>query len=373
MSLARRFGGAGIRRGIRVSGGNRILLPLSAGTFSRSSSATYMTGAASLATALSNALRFEDRGDGNGPLVLLEGARTNLFDHRRPNNFSNKNAVVINALAGTSLLDGRTQDTVDFGLSAPNHQIFDITGRTTVLNNFYTHALWIKKVSGSNSNTLLLAQTNTQGAGFDISFTFNDTAWHYLSATGDYGAARAIGQLARDNTVETKTLIWDAHQFEQRKFPSSYVDVSGSSASAVADVLTFASGAYPSRLVSGRWKFHWYPYFANDEVDSDVVLLSFGGASDELRYVSSTDKLEVFTSGVSRGASSALTFSRHQKITITLDWPARKMTIAGATTGDGDTTLTSTDEWPDNVTLRIGGRQGSAQEAFGRYSDLLAA
>lgn len=368
VTLARRFGGAGMRRGIRrVSGGadSRILL-FADGTFARSSGGTYLTSATSIVTAGSNVLRLEDRGDGNGPLALLEGAATNLLDHRRPSNFSNKGSVVINALAGTSLLDGRTQDTVDFGLASPNHQIFDNTGRATTAQS-YAHSIWYKFLSGTNTDFVFYPQITSPDG--EIRFFDSPTDWTYKTDSAVYGV-NGIGQIYRDVAIETKTIIVDCQQLETGKFPTSYVDVNGATASRVADSLTFASGDYPARMANGRWKFHFYPYFANDEVDSDVVLLSFGGADDELRYVASTDKFEVFTSGVSRGASSALTFSRHQKLTLTLDWPARELTISGATTGNGTVSLTSTDEWPSTgVTLRIGGRQGGALECFGRYTE----
>ena len=368
--LARRLGGAGMRRGLRITGGTRILLPFGKGTFARSSDGTYMTSATALATAGSNVLRLEDRGDGNGPAYLLEGARTNLLEERRPNNFSTKNGVVINALAGTSLLDARTQDTVDFGQAAPDHRIFDAAAGTAAAVA-HAHSFWWKVLSGTNTNQQITPQLASSTGRIQPVTSPSD--WTYETDVSTYAGTEGIGQLWTDGAIETKTLIWDAHQFEVGGFPSSYVDVNGATASRVADSLTFASGAYPTRLVSGKWKFHFYPYFKEDEETSDVTLLSFGGSNDELRYNATSDAFEILTSNVQRGISSALTFSRHQKITLTIDWLARELVVAGATTGNGTTALSDTDEWPSNVTMRIGGRQGATQECFGRYTEPEAA
>lgn len=347
-----------------------ILLPFSAGTFARSSSRAYMTGATTLVTAGSNVLRMEDRGDGHGPVPLLEGATENLLVHYRPNNFSNKNAVVINALAGTSLLDGRSQDTVDFGQSAPNHQIFHNPG-TTYAADAYTGSIWIKLLSGTNTSQNFARNLSNEVGTILTSASPSD--WSQQIATATFAGTEGIGQLVRDNSAETKTWIWDCHQLERRKFATSYVPVDGATASAVADQLTFASGVYPIDLVSGVWEFDFYPSYANDEVDSDVVLVSFGGADDELRFNATSDKYEFVSSGVSRGTSSAITSVAHEKHTLKIDMPAREITVTGASGGDGSFSLSSSDEWPSNVTLRIGGRQGGALESFGRYSEPRAA
>lgn len=344
-----------------------ILLPFSFGSFSRSSNASFMTGARALSIAADNVLRLEDRGDGEGPAYLLEGAVTNLLAERQASNFSNTAGPVINTLGGTSLIDGRTQDTVDW---TSDFQIFDFSGSAYAAGH-HTLSAWVKFLSGSCSN-FRIADVHTHELKLDI--TDNPSDWTFYNATFNYPAARNGFQSYRDTTnAATFTSIIDGNQMQTGKFPTSYVDVNGASASTVADQLTFASGIWPSRLASGRWVQNIWPYFANDEVDSDVVALSIGGADDELRYNATSDAFEVFTSGVSRGVSSGLTFSRHQKLTLTWDWVARELTIAGATTGNGTVSLTSTDEWPTAATIRWGGRQGGALECFARYSEPEAA
>ena len=274
---------------------------------------------------------------------------------------------MINALAGTSLLDGRSQDTVDW---TSDFQIFDFVP-SIYPNGTYTQSFWIKVLSGTMSNMRIAAETSVAAIFNDVSSSPSD--WEYFTATANYTAANGA-QVYRDLVqTETFTTIIDAHQCESGKFASSYIDVNGASASRVADSLTFPAGVWPTRLASGKWRFNWFPCFAQDEVDSDVVLWSAGGSADELRYNATSDAIEFLSSSVQRGIGSALTFSGHQKITVTVDMLAREITVAGATTGNSTFALSGTDEWPTNVTLRAMGRQGGALECFGRITEPEAA
>ena len=337
----------------------------------RATNGTYRTGAASLATAGNNVLRMEDRGLVNWPgkLALLEGSRTNLFHHRRPNDFSNKAGVVINALAGTSLLDGRTQDTVDFGQSAPNHQIYDSTGANTAADT-YAHSVWYKVLTGTNTNQEW--NSNISAPTGVISVTTSPSGWTYAVSVDAYASGRAIGQLVRDNAIETKTWIWDAHQFELGGFASSYVDVSTAPAGRDADELTATVGNFPERIINGKYSLIIAPEWAQNQVSSDVVVLSVGGVNDELRYNATTKAFEVIISGVQRAIGSAGTNSAEQPIRIDMDWFARTIGVSGLTTGNGVTAISGTDEWPTDQPIRLGGRHGTnGVECFANYSGFI--
>lgn len=367
--VARRFGGAGMRRALRVTGGGGVFYSPSSMSLVRATNATYMTGADSIVTAGNNVLRFENRGDGNGVFSKLEGSRTNVFHHRRPNDYSNKASVVINALAGTSLLDGRTQDTVDFGLSAPNHQIYDSTGANTTADT-YAHSVWYKVLSGTNTNHEW--NSNISAPTGVISVTTSPSGWTYAVSVDTYAAGRAIGQLVRDNAVETKTWIWDCHQFEIGGFASSYIDVSTGTAGRDADELTAAASTFPIRLVKGRYRQRIFLPWSQDQVSSDVVLYSFGGVNDELRYNATTKAFEVVTSGVQRGIGGAGTHTANTVATLDFDWPGRTLTVSGLATGNGVIALSGTDEWPSDQIFRMGGRQGTnGVECYAGYGDFV--
>lgn len=391
-SGGRRYGGAGIRRGLRTPiASNSPLLALNSGVFSRSSSASYWSGLGSLVKVSSDVFRKENRGGGNGGLWLLEGARENKLtyseDHTNWTNQATIDADAATAPDGTTTVDGvedanaglfRDTQIAVTGLTATaEHAISHFIRKDAAAAHFIevgwagTHALAVRLTNGSTSTRVGSPRTfdaydagdwwwvvwteNTTGT----SHTYNiqpavglDSAWPSVSASG-------VGE----------TFPWGA-QFEEGSYPSSYIATSGSSVIRAADSLTFSS--WPEGFTSGIWEMDFAPYFAQNEVASDVVLVSFGSA-DELRYVAASDAFAVYTSGVQRGIGSALTFDRHQKLTIKMDWVARECTISGATTGNSTFALSSADEWPSSGTLRFGGRVSGNLEADGGYSDVRSA
>jgi len=100
--------------------------------------------------------------------------------------------------------------------------------------------------------------------------------------------------------------------------------------------------------------------FSYAEDDSERIFFVVSGGSIYIRATSG---------GVTKVTSNALTFSAHQKLTVTVDGSAGTITVAGATTGNGTVTGTS---WTRTTgpTIYIGNRQGATQPAFvrlGRY------
>lgn len=340
------------------------LLPFASGTFSRPSDATQLSSATSLETVGSNVLRRENRGDGNGPVALFEGARTNLFDNRRPNSWSNKNAVVINALAGTSLLDGRAQDTVDFGQVPPNHQMWDNTGRTLTAA-VYAHSFWWKVLSGVSTDQRWIGQLASAVGRIQKLDAPSD--WQYESTVDTYLGTETIGSVARNGVIETKTIIWDAHQLELGPFPSSYIDVNGASASRSGDNLSFS--AYSDVIRLGRWRMRWDPIYAHSEANATHTLLDFDSAVTEnnLYFDQATNSIRVRVGGV-QVLSQAITFGRYPWIELAFDWDARELTITGALTGDGTYAITGVANWPAN-TLYWAQRHDASSPDFARISE----
>lgn len=340
-----------------------VVLPFFLGSFSRAGSGTYRTGATSIVTAGSNVLRLEDLGDGNGSAYLFEGATTNLFRYRKANDYSNKNAVVINVDGGTSLLDARDQDSVDYGLVAPNHQIFDNPG-STFANDTFTHSIWAKVLSGTNTSQNF--GCNVSNENLSIAVTTSPSDWTFFSATGALNG-EFIGQLMRDNAVETKTWLWDAHQVEALGFPTSYVDVAGSATARAPDIMSFATYADVMRL--GRWKMRWDPKYAHGEAEVTHTLLDFDSAVTEnnVYFDQATNSIRIRVNGV-QVLSQALTFSRNPWVELAFDWVARELTITGATTGDGTYAITGVANWPAN-TLYWAARHDGSSPDYARFTE----
>lgn len=361
---SRRFGGAGIRRSVRTDDDDAVL-PFLSGVFARPGNATYRTGATSIVTAGSNVLRPEDIGDGNGPAYLFEGASTNLFDERRQSSYSNTNGVTINSLAGTSLLDGRSQDTVTFGLASPNHQFWDNTGRTITAAK-HAHSLWFKLLSGPNADQQTIPNL-TNNNGF-INVTDSSGDWVFYSDVTTYLGTETIGQVHKDaGAVETKTIIVDCQQLEAKGFPTSYIDVSGASASRVADDMSFTSYSDVIRL--GRWKMRWSPKYAHGEADATHTLLDFDSSVTEnnLYFDQATNSIRVRVGGV-QVLSQAITFGRNPWIELALDWVDRELTITDALTGDGTYAITGVANWPAN-TLYWAARHDGSSPDYARYTE----
>ena len=347
----------------------QVFFPLSTMGFSRTSGASRLTSAQTINLVAANVLRVEDRGNGNGPLTLLEGERRNDFDHRQPSAYSNQSVnVTVTPLAGTSLIDGRAQDTVAYDGTAAA-QIFDITAQQSVAAR-YSQSIWIQVTAGTNGNMLFLAQSNTQGPGFNMELVGQPAGWVMLSATGDYGALLNIGQLARTQDTNVKTFVWDGSQVEVGAFPSSYIDIAGAPASRDPDVLSVGAGGYPERLVHQDYNFAIAPYFASGELLADVTVLSFGIAN-ELR-ITTTNTFQVVVGGIVIFESPPLVWSRHQQMIVSFNWLTPILKVQGATSGNFTAGWLSTAKWPLTGTgLRWGGRLGvNGQECFAGYGDL---
>ena len=387
----RRQGAAGIRRGVRTPKGSNVLLRLNSGTpLSRAGSATYWTAAGVIATAAANEMRREDRGDGNGPAWLLEGAATNNLDYSSEFNqwgdFVPGVTVTANSDAapdGTTTADDLDESDA---LSAPG-----IFRNPTSTPHPATVSLFLRQDAdqtrfpeiqlrgGTTESPGINTATGVTGArsGTPSQQVTDAGDWWYWQITRTQAANitqlhayPAIGTvLAAFNPAAVGGIVAWGMQCESGLFPTSHIPTSGATASRPADVKVFAAGEYPAALVSGSWEIDFIPYFAHDDVSSDVVLASFGGANDELRYNATSDAFELVISGVQRAISASGTHSRHQKITIGFDGLSRELSVSGRTTGNGTVAIAGVDEWPSNVTMRVGGRQGGSLEASGRYSD----
>jgi hypothetical protein len=160
--------------------------------------------------------------------------------------------------------------------------------------------------------------------------------WTYLS-TGNNGQV-----YSGDNA--SGLYLWNG-QFELGEYPSSPIITEGTAITRALSSLRWLSADVPPAMRK-RITFDWYPAYDND-VSDDKTICRFddSGASHRITatYLSSSDKIRVtdVTGAYTAVESNALTFSRNQKMTVTIDPDAGSISVSGATSGDGTVIDTS--------------------------------
>lgn len=353
------------------------LATFSGGTFSRSSNGTYLTSATAVSEASTNTLRSENRGDGYGAIPLFEGARTNLVQYtdQLTSWVSIANNTGTSAYA-TSPLGTTTAGRVLKSLG-PN------TAPAIAINIGATKAgvlsFWAKD-NGSTQNSSRVRFSYTTGIAvpytppttwtrYDAYATFTGLASDYVSwdtrsntpNTGDPGLGSTIDHLT-----------WGVQLEAVVTFPSSVIiNNSGASATRSADTLTLTTAQYNAALRSVPWQTYALPYFSDTDLanGNEHWLYSFGDANSgvRIRKASGNTKVEVLSGGAVVVASSALTFSRHQRLSIVVNPASGGVTVSGATSGSGSASGSAYTF--ANSTLRVGGINGANNEAFCRISE----
>lgn len=351
------------------------------GTFARASVATFVDGAATSGStqfvrdASINVRRFEDRGDGNGRMLLLEGSRKNQFTHSETfASWSAGSASITNdygpAPDGTTTAD-RLQ--VASGGTGAN---FSLSGITPSID--WVGTLYRRSPTGTTSAQDLIgassvwpsanaALTTTYERAFCSALPSNSsTAVGMWVADGrDWSAYGGVAAGARDE------ITW-GRQLEQASFASSYIRsaaVGGTTRS--ADILSGPTSSVPSAMINGAFSFTIAPIFSSAggiRHATDQCIFSFAeDDSERIFFVVSGGSIyiRVVSGGVTKVTSNALTFSAHQKLTVAIDAVAGSITVGNATTGNGTVTGTG---WTrtTGATTYVGSRQGGSQPLFAR-------
>jgi len=187
----------------------------------------------------------------------------------------------------------------------------------------------------------------------------------YLSVCLGYHDGTQTGAIG-DNL-----LCW-GWETQEGTFTSSPIRTAGAEGTRAVDICSFAAG---SALDADAWSVDVWPEMIHTILaalayDPSIYLrdathhlaISRGGGAP---------KMQLTVGGVVVALSSALTWSAHQKLTVTIDWDARTMTVAGATTGDGTTAITGVGTWADatGTVLRVGSSDAAgATPLFGCLS-----
>jgi hypothetical protein len=352
-----------------------ILLDLASGTFTRTTSGSYYSGnTSSIAWQPPNIRRYEDKGDGYGSLLLLEGARTNIFNYSRNSSANvNKAAGAMATASYAASPDGLMSGT-RYVLASSQYSDFTTLSKTA--GTSYAHSSFVRATAGtanwqglvSNQNSALTATINEAWRRVDVVVTASTTANGGWIAVDGRDWTSAGGQ-----TAQAMDVIVDMHQIESGvTFPSSFIQTdSTTDVARGADVLSFStssfSGAMDYVAISGT-EFDWYPIYASTEAPAtSPMFFMWNVGSNYFAIVANT--LRAVESGATKATTSALTYGRNTKITIRVEPYLGKVTFSSSF-GTGSTTGTPW-EWPlaSSASITSLAISPSANPAWGRFSN----
>jgi len=355
-----------VSRGTVSGSGTAILLDYAASTFARASEAasydlrTGLWGPAWLGTDVAPILP-----DG---AIRIEGSRTNK---------------VVNSQAGGALGAATLTSNVADGPDGSSLTADRITSTGTALD-----ARWRYHDKGAVIPASIFScfvKAGTQGSYCDIDHgtTVNGdprtpipAAWSRLvkavTSTSRYISVCLGYHDGTQTGASGDNLLCWGWETQEGTFTSSPIRTTGAEATRAVDICSFAVG---TALDAGRWAVDVWPEMTHTILAAlaydPTIYLRDATHHLAISRGAGTPKVQLTVGGVVVALSSALTWSAHQQLTVTIDWNARTMTVAGATTGNGTTAITGVGTWADatGTVLRVGSSDAAgATPLFGCLS-----
>lgn len=365
--------------------GSNALLLLKNGTFSRSSTAWALDSDGTLQEYLANELRTEYR-SGTG-LYLLEGEQTNLltrseeFDHA---DWTSSAGIALTANSDIAPDGATTADTVE-DTTTGNENIAQ--GFSLANENTHTVSIFVKKdndesrfpgllVRDLDAGSNILGQMNTKTGETAVEL---GSATQHTELVGDYWRwsmtftpgpagnnhhfriypARGTTLGVNDANATGSIVVWGA-QLEESTFPTSYIKTVSATATRAADSLTFTAAEVPSQIENGVWSVDVYPYFSSDEnpnsINEGTIAFYDTDTGEDLKIIMNDGQVLVRESGddFTVFMNHSCTWSRHQKLTLIIDFVNETVKFEGFTTGNGTDSMTGVSKG-SLTTLQIGG------------------
>lgn len=362
----------------------RNAINLANGDFSRPSEGSYFTTAPTdgntgfLSWAPSNVLRLENRGEGFGQMALIEGQRINKL--------LNNEAIDGGSFFGPGSTNtgqpspdsGTGADWVTSGKDQYREQDILLTAEGHVAS------WWVRAVPQGASSTSWVFAT-IFAAPPSIAEVFTPTTTYQrrsLAAVTNadiwattVSEGRATPAIGGYGVATANEAIWTLGQVEAGYFPSSVMRTSSTAVTRSADILSFPVGRYPVSFLTKGFRISICPDFTDTEnvsTGTGAYLFSFNlGLTNGAMSLGADRTLYVYIPGVGFTATStSVTFSRGQKLTIDIQPELGRVTLSGATTGNGTTTVTP---WAFGAgTFYIGTLNGtSVAPFFGRFDQTI--
>lgn len=364
------------------------------GTFARSGSLMYLTGAPNsaggfAANASSNVRRLEDRGDGAGALLCVETSHSNGFLRSRDHtsgawlNAEDSGANFVATPAYAAGIDGTMVAARLQFASAPVSSYYQ--ARAVGLSAV-SLSVWARATSGTAQLNIAVSEGGAgplvRAAGFDLTET-----WQLCTLVVPTGVASWVGFSPGDTKDRTgagvggiaptlpQDVLIDAPQYDSVLYPRGTIDNATDDAIAVgAESLTFAVGEYPSRLLTERAQFaEVSPMFASSGGDLPVNnvrwLLSFGGSSNGIRIIQSTSTtlvVQALAGGSVVASSGAISGVSRHGLLGAVGWdPRNGLVYVDGVAGSAGTPWS----WSSSA-MRVGGIYGGASEANCRLGSI---
>lgn len=355
------------------------LIDYSQGTFARGSGGTYFTSESTIAYALANEIRLENRGDSVAGIPLLEGAGTNYVQYS--DDFANWTP----SYGTNTSFDAQGPDGV---ISAGHLTMTTGSGDPYRLNCYRTDmvgssptvpmsvSVWAKAASSAGLGRRLRFGAGLDGVAATINPTDTWVRWEGSRTVATSFVVAFLGGLNWPVPGDPMYEIWDIYAFgaqmEYFPFTTSLIPSSAGVGNRSADSLTFTTAQYDDRVCSAGGRLTFYPYWAhNDLQDSDERwLLSFGDDQEGLRVrkTSGSTYVECVSGGSVALASGAITCAKHEPISLEFSPTLGTLTVAGALSGNGTFTAAGWGSWT-NTNLRYGGVYGGTDEAYARITN----
>lgn len=374
---------------LKRRGGAVVIVDLATGgTFTRSSEGSYYLGAptdgssAFLAWAATDVRRIENRGDGNGSCLLMEGSRINYLVRSRAVDHADWTAGVATLTANAN--GGPDNATLADRINASSGQYgpYRISPGPAGL---VIASAWVRAVSGAGTHQIVLLHA-TATAAIAARALATSTTYGRNDASGTATTNSGMISLdARDHSgiggqaAAAQDVYQDLTQLEQGNFPSSAIRTDVAPVTRAADILAIASGSYDADILPNGFQVTVCPDFSSADLDAEAAALgsaerricTVGSAGDYLAFRSETMVTTACVQLVSTSGGTAVirtgTWSRGQALTITAKPTANKVVLSGFTTGDGTTSGATGSGWATGQTLYIGADHAGGSPFFGRF------
>jgi hypothetical protein len=158
----------------------------------------------------------------------------------------------------------------------------------------------------------------------------------------DIHIAEGDNDISFDGDGSSGVYLWGA-QLEIGTAPTSPIKTEAASVTRAKDQLSWLEADVPAAL-RRKITFKWIPW-VDSTLAADRYLAYFNHVGQRIAvyYAGAVDKIRVrdIDAAANKVQSNALTFSRLQELTITIDPSAGSVTVSGATAGDGTVTSTA--------------------------------